>query len=204
MKLIKSVVAAALVAGVSLVGAQSANAAFIKVRFRCPTASANGIPAYGSTTIVSGLTTSSLEPPKNVFVQTATISGVTSGATAFSVLRHISTGPCTPRTMAARRPEFVIAAARRQLPRPEPLRRRRQVRPDGGVPGGGVDPTTWVGSGRRTVLARHGRRLQRIPTASWSASLVATGRNVTVPEPTSMVLLGLGLLGAGIARRRSS
>jgi hypothetical protein len=39
-------------------------------------------------------------------------------------------------------------------------------------------------------------------SASWSASVVATGTQGTIPEPGTLALMGLGLAGVGGYRRR--
>jgi hypothetical protein len=75
----------------------------------------------------------------------------------------------------------------------------------GQVAGNGFDSTAWTG-----VLTLNGAcggaggacTDQNTYSPSWSLSLTALGRPTTVPEPSTLALLGIGLLGFGVTRLR--
>lgn len=77
----------------------------------------------------------------------------------------------------------------------------------GYVTGGGFDDTqillNWSSQGNCTMGAFPGECGSNV-TASWSASITATGVGRFVPEPHGAALIGLGALLAGLARRRGS
>jgi hypothetical protein len=71
------------------------------------------------------------------------------------------------------------------------------------VSGAGFDPTnfigTWTGQGACTGSSACNPSTK---SASWSVSLAAVEQNTPVPEPSTFVLLGIGLIGLGFASHR--
>ncbi len=72
--------------------------------------------------------------------------------------------------------------------------------------GPAFDSTAFLGqiTGQGTCTQGVGNTCGSNISASWSASLAALGRNQQVPEPATLGLLGIALVGMGFARRRKT
>jgi len=78
---------------------------------------------------------------------------------------------------------------------------------EGIVTGAGFDPSTftisWTGNGSCAESTGTPGQCGGSVTASWSASITALGQPVETPEPSTLILLGTGLMGlAAWGRRR--
>lgn len=207
MKHFKTFAVAAMVCGLSLVSAQTASAAFITGSISISDGfDPGGIPGAPTTSIVSGLTNWDLNNAVNTYVPgsaTGDLLGTTSATVSdFSVLPTTFFTTDTGFTFTLTSAVPVITDALSCI---DTLCTDRIIFAVAGTASkAGFTDTAFIGSftANGSCIGAASTCLSNI-TAGWSASVVATGRE-TVPEPATMALFGLGLLGAGVARRRRS